>query len=303
MNELIRIFLNILLPIFLIAGTGYLLSRFLKIDPRPLSQIAFNLFSPFLVFNLLTEGDFGGLDILRIMTFAFVLIILIGGITWVVGKLLRVKRRVFIGMMLATMFMNAGNYGLPVVLFAFGETGLSAASAFFVTNAILVYTLGVVIASSNSAKLSSAFGNLLKVPTIYALLLALVFIYTGWEIPLPIARSAKLLGDASIPSLLVLLGMQLHYSTGSKELMPMGIVSIIRLVVSPVLAFLLIPFFGITGVARPSLIVESAMPSAILSTLIAMEYDVEPSFVTAVVFLTTIISPITLTLLLRLLGA
>jgi predicted permease len=303
LNELLRIFLDNLLPIFLIAGSGYLLSRFMKVDPRPFSQITFYLFSPFLVFNLLTAGDFSGLEILRTMGFALILIILVGAITWFAGRLFKVERKTLIGMMLTTMCINAGNYGLPVVLFAFGESGLRAATPFFVMNAIFIYTAGVVIASSGSARLSSAFVNLLKVPTIYALLLAFVFIYTGWEVPSPLARSAKLLGDASIPSLLVLLGMQLHNSNWSTKVLPMGIVSVIRLVVSPVLALVLVPFFGIAGVARQSVIVESAMPSAILSTLLATEYDVEPSFVTAVVFLTTIISPITLTILLKFLGA
>lgn len=303
MNELLTIFLNNLLPIFLIAGAGFLLSRFLKVDPRPFSQIAFNLFSPFLVFDLLTQNRLSGLDILRPMLFALVLMLLIGALTWLVGKLFRFEPRIITGMLLTTMFMNAGNYGLPVVLFAFGQDSLRTASLFFVTSATLIYTLGVVVASSGSTSLTKSLTNLIRVPAIYALLLALVFLYTGWKIPLPLERTAGLLGDAAIPSLLVLLGMQLQTTSGSKSILPMGIAVTIRLLVSPILALVLIPFFSLSGVARQGLILESAMPAAILSTLLATEFDVEPKFVTAVVFISTLLSPLTLTLFLSYLGA
>jgi predicted permease len=303
LNDLLTIFLNNLLPIFLIAGAGYLLSRFLKVNPRPYSQIAFNLFTPFLIFNLLTQNNLGGLDILRPMLFALVLTLLAGAITWIIGKLFKIESRTVTAMLLTTMFMNSGNYGLPVVLFAFGQASLSSASLFFVTSSILIYTLGVVIASKGSAGILKALTNLARIPAIYAIILALLFKYTGWIIPLPLERTAQLLGDAAIPSLIVLLGMQLHTNSGQIKALPMGIASIVRLVICPILAFLLIPLFGITGVARQGIILESAMPAAVMSTLIATEFDIEPSFVTAVVFLTTLLSPLTLTVLLSYLGA
>jgi hypothetical protein len=74
------------------------------------------------------------------------------------------------------------------------------------------------------------------------------------------------------------------------------------LILSPVIALLLVPVFGLSGIARKSGIVEAAMPAAVFNTIIAIEYDVEPDFVTGVVFTTTIISPLTLTLVLALLG-
>jgi predicted permease len=103
--------------------------------------------------------------------------------------------------------------------------------------------------------------------------------------------------------LLVLLGMQLETNSGQLKVLPMGISAFIRMLVSPILALLLIPYFGITGVARQGVILETAMPAAIMSTLIATEFDVEPNFVTAVVFITTLLSPLTLTILLSYLGA
>ena len=118
--------------------------------------------------------------------------------------------------------MNAGNYGLPVVLFAFGQNALGYASLFFVINAGLTYTLGTLIASMSTMSFGKALVNLIKLPLIYAMLLAVLFIYTGWKIPLPLERATKLLGDASIPSMLVLLGLQLKTANILGKIKPVG---------------------------------------------------------------------------------
>lgn len=303
MGELLDLFANNLLPIFLIVGASSLFGRYTRISPRPLSQLVFHLFSPSLLFTLLTQNRLSGGEISRVMLFAVACVALVGALTWAFGASLRMERRVLAGVMLSTMFMNAGNFGMPVVLFAFGELALSYASLYFVTTAILAYTLGAVIASLGTVSLLKAFANLLKVPSVYALALALLFLATGWTVPLPLERTFKLLGDASIPSMLVLLGLQLQTAAWSKNSLPMTLASGMRLLVSPLVAFLLIPLFGLSGPARQALILQAAMPTAVLTTVLATEFNAEPSFVSATVLVTTLLTPLTLTPLLALLGA
>lgn len=303
MNELFSIFINNLLPVLLAAGAGYLLARLLRVNPRPLSQVIFYIFSPCLIFTLLTQSKLSNGDIVMVMGFAAATILVIGVLTWLAGKVFRLGRRALVGVLLASMLMNAGNYGLPVVLFAFGEAALSYASLFFVTNAIMAYTVGVVIASMGSTNLIKAFINLLKLPTLYALILAFIFMFTGWQVPQTLERTTSLLGNASIPAMLVLLGLQLQAANWSANKLPLTIVSVMRLVISPIIALLLAPIFGITGVSRQAVSIEAGMPSAVLSTVLATEYDVEPALVTSAVFITTVLSPLTLTPLLAFLGA
>ena len=303
MTDLFHIFLDNLVPIFLIAGAGYLLSHYLHLTPQALSQVIFYLFSPCLIFNLLTKNNLNDHDILRVILFSSCLILLIGVITWIAGKLLRMDKGTLAATMLASMFVNAGNYGLPVVLFAFGETALSYASLFFVTNAILVNVVGVVIASMGTKNFVQALGNLLRVPTVYALFLALLFMRTNLNIPLFLDRTVTLLADASIPAMLVLMGVQFKRVSWSGKAAPLSLVTGLRLVVSPILAFGLAPLFGITGPGRQATILEAAMPSAVLNTVIATQYDAQPALVSAAVFLTTILSPLTLTPLLAYLAA
>ena len=302
MNELLVIFLNNLLPIFLAAGAGYFVSQKLNVSPRPLSQVIFYIFGPCLIFALLTKSELSDGDILLTGSFAATVILMVGGLAFLVGKIAHLERSTLAAVVLTSMIMNSGNFGLPVVLFAFGETALDYASLFFVTNAILSYTVGVMTASMSSVNLGQAFTNLFKIPFIYALGLALLFMRTGWQVPMFLERTTTLLGDASIPAMLVLLGMQLKSADLSGQAAPMSIIVGMRLLVSPLLALALGLIIGLSGPAHQAITLEAAMPTAVLTTVLATEYNARPTFVTAAVFVTTLLSPLTITPLLAYLG-
>jgi predicted permease len=303
LGDLLTIFLNNLLPVFLIAGAGYLLSRFKKIDPRSLSDVIFYIFSPCLIFTLIIQSNLSDDAILRMTLFATTTILAVGGLTLISGKLLRFERDILASVTLASMFMNSGNFGLSVTLFAFGEAALSYASLFFVVSAGLTYSVGAFIASLGTLNPVQALGNLLKVPTLYALILAIVVLRLGWVVPLPIARTAKLLGDASIPSMLLLIGLQFKTMRWQGNFLPLLVASGMRLVASPLIAWLASPLFGLPIAAHQAGVLEAAMPTAVTTTVLATQFNSQPSFVTSVVVLTTLLSPLTLTPLLALLGA
>src|SRR6185369_6054381 len=102
-----------------------------------------------------------------------------------------------------------GNYGLPLVSFAFGEQALSYAGIYFVTTTFLFYTLGVLIASLGHMNFKEAVFGLLKIPTLYAVLLAVVI--NAWQIqlPMPVNRTVELAAGGTIPLMLILLGVEL----------------------------------------------------------------------------------------------
>ena len=302
MNDLIRIFTDNLLPVFLASGSGFLLSKLLKINPRPISQAILYIFAPSLLFTLLTNNDLNNNDILRSMLFIGFTILIVGAFAITISRIFRLNREFSSGLLLTSMFMNSGNYGLPVVLFAFGEAALGYASVYFVTMTIFTYTIGILIASMGKTDIKTSFINLLKLPTIYAVVIAFILIYTGWEIPIFLDRTITLLGDASIPSMLVLLGMQLANVRLPGISLPLLLAVSIRLIISPAVALLLTVIFGIFGPARMALITIAGMPTAVFTTVLSTEYDLNPSFVTAVVFTSTLLSPLSLTPILSLLG-
>ncbi len=303
MNALLGLFGNNILPIFLAAGSGYAAAKYLEVTPRPISQVAFYIFSPCLIFSLLTSNQLKGSEIARMAGFTVVSIAILGLVTYVIGRLLQFDRRLLVAVLLTTMFSNAGNYGLSLNLFAFGEKALAHASVYFVTMAILIYTLGVVIASLGSSSLSEAFVSLLKAPVVYAVVLALLFTEFGLRLPLPLDRTVNLLGDAAIPVLMVLMGVQLGRAKWDGQISALTVTNFMRLVIGPALALGLSLLFGLQGAARQAGISESAMPTAVINTVLATEFNVEPSFVSTVVFVSTLLSPITVTPLLAYLGA
>jgi len=303
LNNLLSLFSNNILPIFLAAGCGYLISRFLKVPPKPISQVTFYIFSPCLIFSLLTKSQLGGDDVTRMVAFTVILMTGLGLFAWLVGRTLKFDRLLLVAVILTTMFANSGNYGLSLTWFAFGEDALAHASLFFVTQAILVQTVGVVIVSLGSLSLKQAIISLFKVPGLYAVTLALLFNYMNWQLPLFADRTISLLGDAAIPVLMVLMGIQLGYSSINGSPRALVTTNVLRLVISPALAIGLSVAFGLTGAARQAGIIEAAMPTAVLTTVLATQYNVKPSFVSTVVFTTTLLSPFTVTPLLAYLVA
>ena len=303
MSELFTLFFNNLFPILLAAGIGFALAKWLNINPRPLSQVIFYVFSPVLVFNLIKNSQLSNQDILRTLALAILLMVCIGLLTWLIGGALRFDRRTLAAVMITAMFMNAGNYGLPLTSFAFGDQALAFASIFFVINAMFTNTIGIVIASTGSMSVLNAIKGLLKFPAIYALSLGILFLQFGWKLPSGLDRSVTLLSNAAIPCMLVLLGMQLVNIRLDGHVKPLILTGSMRLLIAPAIAFGLTRLFGMTGTAQQAIVLEAGMPVAVLTTILATEFDAEPTFVTTAVLVTTLLSPLTLTPLLALLGA
>jgi malate permease and related proteins len=303
LSTLAGLFLNNLLPVFLAAAAGFGLGRWLKIEPRPIAQVSFYIFSPCLIFVLITSNHLDNTDFIRMMSFTVTLITLVGLVTWFLGRIFRLERRLLIAVVISAISMNAGNYGLSVNLFAFGEEALSHASLFFITAAIYTYTIGVMIASMGSSTFKQSLLNLARLPVVYAVAVAFVFARLGWSLPLPLERTVSLFANAAIPSMLVLLGLQLYRVHWAGNLKTLTLSITMRLVAAPLLAILLSKPFGLMGPARQAGILEAGMPTAVLATVLATEFDLEPSFITTAVFVSTIISPLTLTPLLAYLGA
>ncbi len=304
MSSLLRLFANNLLPILLVAGAGYVAGKWLKVEARSISRVVFYLFSPCLLFDLLVTNQFEGGDMLRMIGFTLASILTVAAITWVLGRLFRLDRKMMAAVLLCTLTINAGNYGLSLNLFAFGEEALAHASLFFVTTAIVTYTVGVMVASAGRASLADSLKGLLKIPVVYVVPLALIFMALDWELPLPLSRSVELLGDAAIPGMLLVLGLQLQkIQLARNDVRALLLATGMRLLGGMGVGLFLAPLFGLGGMAYNAGVLESSMPTAVLATILATEYDAEPAFVTTAVFTTTLLSPLTLTPLLLILGA
>jgi predicted permease len=289
------VFSNILLPIFLAVSAGYLLSVSLRIDAHALSQVGFFVFSPCLIFDIIVDTALPSDAVLRMVGFAGASLLGLAALTGLLARWRGWPRPLTASLILVVLLPNTGNLGLSATRFAFGEQGLAHASVFFVTAAIVTFTVGVFIASLGRARFREALAGLLKVPAIWAVLLALLCVNTGWNPPFPVRRAIELLAEACIPTFLVILGVQLHGTALTGPISKVLLASSIRLAGGFAWGLVLAFAFGLEGAAQQAGVLQAAMPSAVICVVLASTYDVEPAFATSVVFLTTLVSPLVLT--------
>jgi hypothetical protein len=302
-NDLLSVFANNILPIILLSAAGFALAKLLHVDSRSLGRVVFYVFSPILIFNLLLENQLDLKEAGGVILFTISIVTTMGLITFLLGSLLKLERHALVAVLITTMFANTGNYGLPLVSFAFGEDALSYAGIYFVTTTFLFFSVGVFIASLGHMSIKEAALGLFKIPTLYAVLLAVIINFFDINVPAPILRTADLAAGGTIPLMLILLGVELSRVVVAGNLRALQLSVGLRLLVAPLIALVLAALFGITGIARPAVITQASMPSIVSSAVLAAEYQLDSKLVTATIFISTLLSPLTLTPLLVFLGA
>src|SRR5205085_2799923 len=134
-----------------------------------------------------------------------------------------------------------------------------------------------------------------RVPTIYAVAAAGLVLASGAPVPNAVMRPVALLGDATLPIMILVLGMQLERTSVAPRPAVVAAAVGLSLAVAPLVALGLAPALGLSGPARQAGVLLASMPAAVITTILALEFDVAPAFVTNVVFVSTLLSPFTLT--------
>ena len=279
----------------LIAAAGYILGKTLTVDSRTIGRMVFYIFSPLLVFNLMVTSQLNLKQALTTVGYTVAVIAIMGLLAFIFGKIFQLSRAHLLAVIITVAFGNTGNYGLPLVKFAFGDEALAVASIFYVTTTILFNTVGVVIASLGHLDLKSAILGVFKLPILYAVTIALILKGFGIAIPLPLSRTIEIAANGAIPAMIILLGLELTRIEWTQSLRATGVGVAAKLLIGPLVGLLLASLFGLQGHTRQGSVIEAAMPAAVATTVVATEYKLEPSLVTAIVFFGTILSPITLT--------
>ena len=296
------LFVQVILPVFLIAAAGFAFERKSGSDIRALANSALYLFAPCLVFSALmkrsVEGDtFGRLAVFMVLYTALLCLLAFGFARW--RKFDGNTTRAFT---LSTAMMNIGNFGLPLVFFAYGEAALNISVVLFVLFNIPLGTVAIVIAQGQGVKWQEALANTLKIPIFYGVALAISCKLLDWHPPEFLLRAADLLGQAAIPVMLVLLGMQLSRSKLHQNWGFFTVATLIRLLVGPLLAIALVHILDLDGLTRKIVILQTSTPSAVMPLLYTIRFGTRPDLVSGTILLSTLCSAFTLTVLLYWLG-
>ena len=297
---LLSIFVNNILPPLLVMAAGFVLERALGVDPKALSRLALYVFTPALIFGSLVNSQIGGSEFGQIALFVVLFMFIMWGIGLITSRILRFDSRQTNAFLLATLFSNCGNYGLAVVLFAFGQAGLERALAYFVVSSLLTHTFAAYFASRGSFSMRQSLRNVFKLPLIYAVAVAMIVRLLG-KPPEFVMRAVSMPQAGAIPLMQILLGVQLARISRKLDLRFVGSAATVQLVGSAIMAFALAAVMGLQGITRQTLITEASMPAAVSILALSIEFGSNPEEVGGVVFLSTLLSPLTLTVVLGLL--
>jgi malate permease and related proteins len=300
-SQIPSIFLNVVSPVFAVVLLGYLLGPPLKLRYRTLSRTAYYLLIPAFVFHVLSTVQLDLSTAGRMVAGISVIYLATGLIGLLVARILGYSREMAVAFLMTGVFGNVGNYGLALTRFRLGDLAMESATIYMVTVNAVAFSACVLAASWVHHGGFGALKRLLKTPGVVALAPALFFPFTGTTPPLVLDRISGLLGDAMIPMMLLVLGLQLREAGRLEWGVAALAASTIRLIAGPALAFALIPLFGLSSIEASAGVLQASMPAAVLTAIIAVENDVAPTFVTSVVFVTTLLSLISLPLVMALL--
>ena len=298
---MLDVFLTIILPIFLVAALGAGLQRWKALGIGALGPVAMYLLSPALVLNGLLTTELPASISFRVVVSAFLAMMLMLGFAAFFSAMVRQPRSLQSGFTLATGFPNAGNMGIPISFLAFGDDGLAVAIIIFVVQGSLSWPVGIYVAARGRAHGLEPLKASLKVPTLYAVPVALIIRTAEWEMPLTLSRPIEMLADATIPVMLIVLGFQFSRGIDWARWRSLATSVFVRLIASAAVAYLVTLVIGLDGVAQQTVIIVAAMPTAVFTTILATEFDAEPKFVTSAVVMSTLASIGTLTVLITLL--
>ncbi|WP_331457022.1 AEC family transporter [Bacillus sp. FJAT-27231] len=297
--------LMIILPAFMIFFAGFLGQKIIGFDIRSISKAALYIMSPFLAFRTFYTNELT-MEYFYIILFCLVLCIVLVLIIGLTGYFMKASKPQMSAMILGGAFMNSGNYGAPVVLFAFGAAGFDYAVIMMVFQSLLMNTVGLFFASlggEDESSLTQSLKSVVRMPVIHGAFAGVTLQLLSIHIPQAFMEAVSLVADASIPTVMLVLGMQLAVIARKRVAYRyVSAVTIIRMLVSPVLAVAIIAFMPISELLKDVLILQAAMPAAANTTMFAIQFGTEPDLVSFTTLVTTLLSIGTIPVVLFYLG-
>ncbi|MEA2037722.1 MAG: AEC family transporter [Nanoarchaeota archaeon] len=284
---LLEVILKTVVPVFLIIATGYIIGKKKKLNVQILIDLIVYIAGPALIVSSIARSDISLEDFGIIAGASLAIIFAMVFLTYIILK--KSNRKC---LYLPMVFGNTGYLGYPVALFAFGVAGLSRAVVFDMMNSLVIFSLGVYLINKRNQ-----FKEIFKVPLIYAVVLGLIF--NLFKIPIPdvIFNPIEMIGLITIPLALLVLGYQLT-EIRINSARTAVLASLFKIIGGFLVALLIIKLFSIEGLAKNIILLQAAMPSAVMTMILSAKYKRDAACVASIVLITTVFSLITIPLIL-----
>lgn len=287
--------LQIVAPAFFLIGLGYGCSRYIQNGNEALIKITMGILVPAFAWEHLYRMKLESSGLTDVLLSAIIVMLVPGLIAWIVFRAMGISRR---GVYLPIMFMNSVNLPFPILAAAYGEGAIPLALMFYLTAFLGIFTLGLIIVSGGKEK---GYLKIFREPVVYVVFFALLFNAGGVEVPEFINGSAHMLAQATIPMVLLALGIQLA-QVKITELKLSFIAVAIRFVGGALTGIFCVWLFQLEGLAYKVVILESVMPCAVITSLVAEKYRAQPEIVASTILISTLLAIIIIPCTLILLG-
>ena len=286
--ELYLKLIDVIAPVFFVIGIGYYLGKKNpEINTDFITTFAGNVGTPAMIFYTITTT---GVTLAVFIEYFIYALIIISGFSLVGILFLLILKKDFISELPPLILPNTGNMGIPICLFAYGTAGLGVASAIASVIILLHFTLGVLL-----AKKSFSLEILIKNMPIYGIIVSVIFLYFEWDVPGYLENTTFLLTYATIFLVLMSLGIALSRMK-VVSWTHASILGSVRVIIGPLIGFGLIKFLNLDGFAAGVLLIQSCMPSAVLTYLVGSMYSEKKvvDSVASVIVTSTVLSFITI---------
>lgn len=284
------------LPILLLIALGYAFQRRMGVDANTLNRVNLYLFVPALTLSRLAETPLS----VRVITLIAAAVLANAFVLWLssrlIGQLFRWDSLRQATVTLGAMLGNSGNYGLPLIELILGRAFSGYQALVLALNNVLTFTVGIWLLARTRLSVQEAVRQVLSMPLLYAVTLGIVLSITDASLPAPLLTALRYLGDGLIPVALVTLGVQLAEQSALQDGTALGVAAFLRLVVSPLSMVAIVHWLGIPSELARVLILGAAVPTAVNTALLAIEFQVNPTLAAAIVLVTTLFSALTVTL-------
>lgn len=301
-------FTSSILPIVAIAAVGYVIGRRVGSAADQLNAVALNFFLPALVFHGVATTDLSGGTVASLAGGVLAYVLAMMGLAYATARALDMPDSLLSGVVLASAFPNSGFVGIPLMEFVFGDLGRTAATLFLTTQSVLLYTLGVYVVSADDddTGTADAVREVFRLPLVYAVALAGLVRALGVVPPVDgtFMTTVDSVGSASIPLMLTVVGMQLaDVKLGAFR--RVAAPAALKLLVAPAVGAAIALVIGFSDPRISNVfVIECATPAAVTPLALTIAYGDPPSetlstaeYMSAVIFVTTVLSVVVLTAL------
>lgn len=277
-------FLFVLVPVFGIFAIGYIGQKTLGFDIQTLSKMSLYLMSPFLAFDTFYTNKLT-MDYVYLSIFVLGLCLILVLFVYFLSFYHKYPNQDRCAMILSSAFMNNGNYGTPVVLLVFGTAGLDTAVVLMVLQQLIMSTIGMYYAAKGGSEVGGfkmVMARVIRMPVAYGALLGAILQLMRISIPKEVMTGIELVGNAAIPTIMIILGMQLALiSFKHIEYRKISYSLLLKLMVSPVIALGFTFILPMDDMTKQIMILVAAMPTAANTTLMAVQFNTRPEIVSS----------------------